>query len=91
MSAMKRRLNALFTGFADLLDCPKSDRSKMMERLMSALLEVVVVFCVPLLVFLLMSAGVTTNLAVGKALVALLAVYWYFDFSTVMALMIPIT
>lgn len=62
----------------------------MMERLMSASLEVVVVFCVPLLVFLLMSAGVT-NLAVGKALVALLAVYWYFDFSTVMALMIPIT
>ncbi len=35
-------------------------------------------------------AGLSMNLAVGIALVVLLALDWYFDFSAVMALMTPI-
>jgi len=67
-----------------------SDTPFEMKRLLSASLEVVVVFSVPLLIFLLMSAGLSMNVAVGIALVALLAVDWYFDFSAVMALMTPV-
>lgn len=67
-----------------------SDTPFRLKRLMSASLEVVVVFCVPLLIWVLMLAGLSMNLAVGIALVALLALDWYFDFSAVMALMTPI-
>lgn len=45
---------------------------------------------VPLFIYLLMAAGLSMNLAVGIALVVLLALDWYFDFSAVMALMTPI-
>ncbi|CAN7622876.1 TRAP transporter large permease [Pararhizobium sp. LjRoot255] len=67
-----------------------SDTPFEMKRLLSASLEVVVVFSVPLLIYLLMSAGLSMNVAVGIALAALLAVDWYFDFSAVMALMTPV-
>jgi len=67
-----------------------SDTPFEMKRLLSASLEVVVVFSVPLLIFMLMSAGLSMNVAVGIALVALLAIDWYFDFSAVMALMTPV-
>ncbi|WEX74457.1 TRAP transporter large permease [Sinorhizobium numidicum] len=67
-----------------------SDTPFEMKRLLSASVEIVVVFSVPLLIFLLMSAGLSLNVAVGIALVALLALDWYFDFSAVMALMTPI-
>ncbi|WP_341486590.1 TRAP transporter large permease [Pararhizobium sp. A13] len=67
-----------------------SDTPFEMKRLLSASLEVVVVFSVPLLIFLLMSAGLPMNVAVGIALAALLAIDWYFDFSAVMALMTPV-
>ncbi|CAN7581316.1 TRAP transporter large permease [Pararhizobium sp. LjRoot235] len=67
-----------------------SDTPFEMKRLLSASLEVVVVFSVPLLIFLLMSAGLSMNVAVGIALAALLAIDWYFDFSAVMALMTPV-
>lgn len=67
-----------------------SDTPFEIKRLLSASLEIVVVFSVPLLIFLLMSAGLSMNAAVGIALVALLAVDWYFDFSAVMALMTPV-
>ncbi|MQX75489.1 TRAP transporter large permease [Sinorhizobium medicae] len=67
-----------------------SDTPFEMKRLLSASLEVVVVLAVPLLVYALMSAGLSMNLAVGIALVVLLALDWYFDFSAVMALMTPI-
>ncbi|CAN7688983.1 TRAP transporter large permease [Pararhizobium sp. LjRoot238] len=67
-----------------------SDTPFEMKRLLTASLEVVVVFSVPLLIFLLMSAGLSMNVAVGIALAALLAIDWYFDFSAVMALMTPV-
>ncbi|WP_027997368.1 TRAP transporter large permease [Sinorhizobium arboris] len=67
-----------------------SDTPFELRRLLSASLEVVVVFAVPLVIYLLMAAGLSMNLAVGIALVVLLALDWYFDFSAVMALMTPI-
>jgi len=67
-----------------------SDTPFEIRRLLSASLEVVVVLSVPLVIYLLMSAGLSMNVAVGLALVALLALDWYFDFSAVMALMTPV-
>ncbi len=67
-----------------------SDTPFEIKRLLSASLEVVVVLSVPLAIYLLMSAGLSMNVAVGLALVALLALDWYFDFSAVMALMTPV-
>lgn len=67
-----------------------SDTPFEMKRLLAASLEVVVVLAVPLFIYLLMAAGLSMNLAVGTALVVLLALDWYFDFSAVMALMTPI-
>lgn len=67
-----------------------SDTPFEIRRLLSASLEVVVVLSVPVVIYLLMSAGLSMNLAVGLALVVLLALDWYFDFSAVMALMTPV-
>ncbi|WP_117194418.1 TRAP transporter large permease [Rhizobium terrae] len=67
-----------------------SDTPFKMKQLMSASLEIVVVFAVPLLIWLLMEAGLSMNLAAGIALVVLLALDWYFNFSAVMALMTPV-
>ncbi|MBW6422925.1 TRAP transporter large permease [Rhizobium sp. XQZ8] len=67
-----------------------SDTPFDMKQLMSASLEVVVVFAVPVLIWLLMEAGLSMNLAAGIALAALLALDWYFNFSAVMALMTPV-
>jgi len=67
-----------------------SDTPFDMKQLMSASLEVVVVFAVPLLIWLLMEAGLSMNMAAGIALAALLALDWYFNFSAVMALMTPV-
>ncbi|MCA1406944.1 TRAP transporter large permease [Ensifer sp. IC3342] len=67
-----------------------SDTPFEMKRLLSASLEVVVVLSVPVAVHLLISAGLSMNVAVGIVLVVLLALDWYFDFSAVMALMTPI-
>jgi TRAP-type C4-dicarboxylate transport system permease large subunit len=67
-----------------------SDTPFNLRQLGSASLEVVIVFAVPLLIYLLMSAGFSMNLAVGIALVVLLALDWYFDFSAVLALMTPV-
>ncbi|WP_026614816.1 TRAP transporter large permease [Ensifer aridi] len=67
-----------------------SDTPFEMKRILSASLEVVVVLAVPVFVYLLMSAGLSMNVAVGIALVVLLALDWYFDFSAVMALMTPV-
>ena len=44
----------------------------------------------PVAVWLMMRAGLSANLAIGIALVVLLALDWYFDFSAVMALMAPV-
>ncbi|MCA1367171.1 TRAP transporter large permease [Bradyrhizobium sp. BRP14] len=67
-----------------------SDTPFEMKRILSASLEVVVVLAVPVFIYLLMSAGLSMNVAVGIALVVLLALDWYFDFSAVMALMTPV-
>lgn len=67
-----------------------SDTPFEMKRLMSASLEVAVVISIPILIYILMAAGISMNLSVGIALVVLLALDWYFNFSAVMALMTPI-
>ncbi|MBT9371748.1 TRAP transporter large permease [Rhizobium sp. CSW-27] len=67
-----------------------SDSPFEIRRLLSASLEVVIVLSFPVAVYLLMAAGLSMNLAVGLALVVLLALDWYFDFSAVMALMTPV-
>src|SRR5712671_3519012 len=56
----------------------------------SAGLEIVIVLGFPLVVWLMVVAGLSVNMAVGLGLVALLALDWYFDFSAVMALMAPV-
>ena len=56
----------------------------------SAGLEIVIVLAFPLAVWLMVLAGLSTNMAVGIGLVVLLALDWYFDFSAVMALMAPV-
>ncbi|QTL01649.1 TRAP transporter large permease [Aquabacter sp. L1I39] len=67
-----------------------NDAQFSLRRLASAGLEVVVVACFPLGVYILMALGLTTNQAVIIALAVLLAADWYFDFSAVMALMAPV-
>ncbi|WP_054310287.1 TRAP transporter large permease [Mesorhizobium sp. 1M-11] len=67
-----------------------SDTQFSIRKLMEASVEVVVVLAFPLMVYLLVLAGLSVNLAVGIALVLLIAVDWYFDFSAVMALMTPV-
>ncbi|NRP72966.1 Sialic acid TRAP transporter large permease protein SiaM [Ensifer psoraleae] len=67
-----------------------SDTPFEVTRLLSASLEVVVVLAVPIFIYLLMSAGLSINVAAGIALLILLALDWYFDFSAVMALMTPV-
>ena len=67
-----------------------SDTPFSLQRLGSASIEVAIVMAFPLAVWLMMWAGLDTNLAIGIALAALLALDWYFDFSAVMALMAPV-
>jgi TRAP-type C4-dicarboxylate transport system permease large subunit len=67
-----------------------SDAPFAMKQLMEASLEIVVVFAVPLVIYLLTLTGLSVNASVGIALVLLLATDWYFDFSAVMALMTPV-
>ncbi|MDK1493242.1 TRAP transporter large permease [Sinorhizobium sp. 7-81] len=67
-----------------------SDTPFEVKRLLSASLEVVVVLAVPIFIYLLMSAGLSINVAAGIALLILLTLDWYFDFSAVMALMTPV-
>jgi TRAP-type C4-dicarboxylate transport system permease large subunit len=53
-------------------------------------LEIVVVMAFPFVVYALINIGLPQNAAIGLALVALIALDWYFDFSAVMALMTPV-
>ena len=53
-------------------------------------LEVVIVFLFPVAVYAMTQSGVSQNAAIGLALLALIAIDWYFDFSAVMALMTPV-
>jgi len=67
-----------------------SDTPFSLARLGEASLEIVVVMMFPAAVYLLTLAGLSINIAVLIALVALVALDWYFDFSAVMALMTPV-
>ena len=67
-----------------------SDTPFSMKKLGEASLEVLVVALFPLAVWLLMTAGLSINIAVLIALAVLIAADWYFDFSAVMALMTPV-
>ncbi|CAH2405841.1 TRAP transporter large permease [Mesorhizobium escarrei] len=67
-----------------------SDTPFKLNRLAAASIEVAVVCCFPLAVYILVQMGLSLNIAVGIALVVLIACDWYFDFSAVMALMTPI-
>ncbi|RUV74055.1 MAG: TRAP transporter large permease [Mesorhizobium sp.] len=67
-----------------------SDTPFKLNRLAAASIEVAVVCCFPLAVYALVEMGLSLNIAVGIALVVLIACDWYFDFSAVMALMTPI-
>ncbi|HET9067585.1 MAG TPA: TRAP transporter large permease [Amaricoccus sp.] len=67
-----------------------SDAPFDIRRLAEASLEIVIVACFPVLIYLLVLAGVSINVAVLIALVVLVALDWYFDWSAVMALMTPI-
>lgn len=67
-----------------------SDTPFKLNRLAAASIEVAVVCCFPLAVYVLVEMGLSLNVAVGIALVILIACDWYFDFSAVMALMTPI-
>ncbi len=67
-----------------------SDTPFEIRRLMAASVEILIVLAVPLAIYLMMLAGLSLNIAVGIALVILIAVDWYFDFSAVMALMTPV-
>ncbi|KAA0594291.1 TRAP-type C4-dicarboxylate transport system permease large subunit [Azospirillum lipoferum] len=60
------------------------------RRLGAASVEIVVVLCFPLAVWLMTQAGVSVNWAISIALLVLLAADWHFDFSAVMALMTPV-
>jgi len=67
-----------------------SDTPFDVRRLAGAGLEVAIVLGFPVLIYFLVQAGLSINVAVGIGLVALLVADWYFDFSAVMALMTPV-
>src|SRR3954463_12430085 len=67
-----------------------SDSPFSWAQLGSAGLEIFIVLAFPLVVWLMVVAGMSVNMAVGLGLAVLLALDWYFDFSAVMALMAPV-
>ncbi|MBA4789755.1 MAG: TRAP transporter large permease [Rhizobiales bacterium] len=67
-----------------------SDAKFSWRQLGGAGLEVAVVACFPLGVYVLTALGLSSNAAVLIALALLIAADWYFDFSAVMALMTPV-
>jgi TRAP-type C4-dicarboxylate transport system permease large subunit len=67
-----------------------SDTPFSWPQLGSAGLEIAIVLAFPLAIWLMVLAGLSTNMAVVIGLGTLLAIDWYFDFSAVMALMAPV-
>ncbi|QEI08840.1 TRAP transporter large permease [Pigmentiphaga aceris] len=61
-----------------------------LRRLGQAGIEIMVVLAFPMAIWLMTEVGVSVNVAVGIAFVALIALDWYFDWSAVMALMAPV-
>ncbi|BDA85682.1 ABC transporter permease [Aureimonas sp. SA4125] len=66
-----------------------SDAPFEVRKLFAASLEILIVLAFPLAIYGLTYAGLSLNIAVGLALVMLIALDWRFDFSAVMALMTP--
>ncbi|MDS9466097.1 TRAP transporter large permease [Paracoccus sp. MBLB3053] len=67
-----------------------SDTPFDIRQLLGASLEVVIVLSFPLVIYLLVMAGLSVNIAVLIGLSALIALDWYFDWHAVMALMAPV-
>ncbi|WP_112875400.1 TRAP transporter large permease [Paracoccus endophyticus] len=67
-----------------------SDTPFDVRQLLGAGLEVLVVLCFPLAVWLLAMLGLSINLAVMVALLGLIALDYHFDWHAVMALMAPV-
>ncbi len=67
-----------------------SDTPFDLKELLAATLEVVIVLSFPLAVYLLITLGLSVNVAVLIALSGLIALDWYFDWHAVMALMAPV-
>jgi TRAP-type C4-dicarboxylate transport system permease large subunit len=67
-----------------------SDTPFSWARLSKATLEIVIVLCFPLAIWLLTLVDVSSNWATGISFAVLLALDWVFKFSAVMALMAPV-
>ncbi len=67
-----------------------SDTPFNLRNLLEAGGEIVIVLCFPVVVYLLVMAGVSVNLAVMLGLAGLIALDWYFNWYAVMALMAPV-
>jgi TRAP-type C4-dicarboxylate transport system permease large subunit len=67
-----------------------SDAAFSWREISTACIEVLVVCGFPVMAYLLVWSGLSENVAIGLALVALLGLDYYFDFSAVMALMTPV-
>jgi TRAP-type C4-dicarboxylate transport system permease large subunit len=67
-----------------------SDTPFELRQLLSASMEIVIVFSFPVAVYLMILAGLSLNVAVLVGLAVLVALDWYYDFSAVMALMTPV-
>ena len=60
------------------------------KRLGAASLEIAIVLAFPLSIWLMVEAGLSSNMATGIAFAVLLVLDWTFNFSAVMALMAPV-
>jgi TRAP-type C4-dicarboxylate transport system permease large subunit len=67
-----------------------SDAPFSIKGLIGASSEILVVMMVPATIWVLLTLGLSLNLAIFIALAALLICDWYFNFSAVMALMTPV-
>jgi TRAP-type C4-dicarboxylate transport system permease large subunit len=67
-----------------------SDTPFAWHKLAAASVEILIVLAFPVLVYVLVWAGLSLNVAVGISLLVLIALDWWFDFSAVMALMTPV-
>ncbi len=67
-----------------------SDTPFELKRLVSSSIEIMIVLCFPVAIYVMVLLGLSLNVAVLLALVGLVLLDWYFDFSAVMALMTPV-
>src|SRR5947207_2818081 len=67
-----------------------SDSPFLWKNIGNAILEIFIVLSFRFIIWFLSLHGISPNWTAGIALIALLALDWYFDFSAVMALMAPV-